>query len=274
MVLLFIYNKTMGYKLVKLNTARNSLRYVIKAFDIKEIYVPYYICPAIRNAVKKENCKIVFYHIDTKFKPTTTFPRDAYILYPNYFGVCSKNVEELASMYPNLIVDNAHSFFAEPQGIASFNSLRKFFPTLRNGSFLYTKKIIDEKFEVDTYSYENKLLSREELVKNENMLDKEEIKYISEITFNYFSDIDLLSEKQLRKDKFNQFNEKYKVLNNLKIALNENDFPFSYPYLTCNQKDADAFVNSLNQETYRYWTNLPDSYEEKIFYTNLVSISF
>ena len=125
----------MQYKIVKLNTARNSLRCIIKTYKIKEIYIPYYICYAIRNAAYQEKCKIIYYHIDKNFTPIDEFPIDAYILYPNYFGICSHIVDKLVKKYHNVIIDNAHSFYSEPRGLASFNSLRKFFPTLRDGSF-------------------------------------------------------------------------------------------------------------------------------------------
>ena len=121
----------MSYSVVKLNSARNCLRYIVKAFDIKEIYIPYYLCSAIRLSLSKENCKIHYYHIDDKFYPTCDFKENDFILYPNYFGVCNENVLKLAKKYKNLIVDNAHSFYFEPVGIASFNSVRKSVP---NGS--------------------------------------------------------------------------------------------------------------------------------------------
>ena len=89
----------MDYQFLKLNTARNALRYIVKAFNIKEIYVPYYICPVVRNALYKENCKIIFYNIDMNFYPKTDFPKEAFVLYPNYFGICSKNVDKLAMNY-------------------------------------------------------------------------------------------------------------------------------------------------------------------------------
>ena len=81
----------MSYSLIKLNSARNCLRYIVRAFKIKEIYIPYYICPAIRLSLSKENCKIHYYHIDDKFFPDCEFKENAYILYPNYFGVCNEN---------------------------------------------------------------------------------------------------------------------------------------------------------------------------------------
>ena len=117
----------MTKNLIKLNTARNCLRYIIRAYGIEEIYVPYYICPTIKSAIRKEKAKINFYHVDKKFMPVNDFGKDYFILYPNYFGICSKNVQILSKKYKNLIVDNAHSFYSDSLGLASFNSLRKFF---------------------------------------------------------------------------------------------------------------------------------------------------
>ena len=188
----------MDYKLVKLNTARNALRYIIRAFSISELYVPYYICPAIRNAVKKEHCKIIYYHIDTNFRIVDDLPLCAYILYPDYFGVCSHLVDEYSNKYKNLIVDNAHSFFSSPKGIASFSSLRKFFPTLRDGSFLYTKKVIDNFLQKDEFKYYPEKIETSEFIKNERRLDNQEIYTISDSTFEAYSEIDLEQEKQRR----------------------------------------------------------------------------
>ncbi|MBQ8887699.1 MAG: hypothetical protein IJY61_08370 [Candidatus Gastranaerophilales bacterium] len=257
----------MSYELIKLNTARNALRYVINAFDIKELYLPYYICPTLRSAINKENCKIIFYHIDKTFKPLQDFPHEAFILHPNYFGVCCEIVNELSLKYQNLIVDNAHSFYSEPKGIASFNSLRKFFPILRNGSFLYTKRTLDIDIEKDAYTYEPKILTYEEICKNENRLDTEEIKYISETTLNSLPNPD----REKRIEKFYYWQNRL----NGKIKLTRDDVPFVYPYLAATQEEANKLVNELEKENitiYRYWNNLPDSYSEKIFYTNLVVI--
>ena len=67
-----------------LNSARNCLRYIVKAYKIKEIYVPFYTCPVVWQVLKKENCKINFYHIDENLYPLMTFPKEAFIIYTNY----------------------------------------------------------------------------------------------------------------------------------------------------------------------------------------------
>lgn len=111
---------------MRFNFARNALRYIIKENEIKEIYVPYYLCDVIRHAVVAEDAKPLFYHIDDNFFPAQNFPKDSYILYPNYFGICDKNVDKLVEIYPKLIVDNAHAYYAKPKGFASIYSPHKF----------------------------------------------------------------------------------------------------------------------------------------------------
>lgn len=263
------------YIRVELNTARNALRYLIRLYDIKELYMPYYICPAIRISAIKEGCRLKFYHIDLSFRPLTALPKNAFVLYPNYFGVCSDIVNDLEKEYPNLIVDNAHSFYSQPVGFAMFNSLRKFFPMLRDGSFLYIKNFDVLNLDIDSYDYELKNLSYKELSENENRLNNADIKKISTTTFNYFASINIEEAKEDRLKKFNYWHNRLQKTNLLNIKLSDFCVPFCYPYLAPSKNQADDFVLKLNKQgidIFRYWNNLPDDFEEKVFYTNLVAI--
>lgn len=265
----------MKYQLLKFNIARNSLRAVVKAFDINKIYVPYYICPVVRNALNKENCRIIFYNIDLNFKPKQDFPKNAFVLYPNYFGVCSRIVEELSLQYPNLIVDNAHSFFSEPKGIASFNSLRKFFNQVRDGSFLYIANSSIDKYQEDDYFYLSKTMNEEDFFLNENRLDSEDIKLISKTTDSYFKEIDLENEKRNIKNRFYYYHNRFGVENLLNLNICSDDYPFKYPLLVQTKEIANEIVKELSFQginVYRYWNNMPDSFEEKAFYERLICI--
>ncbi|MBO7672100.1 hypothetical protein J6S88_01700 [bacterium] len=125
------------YSVYKFEKASDSLCKIINTFEIKEMYIPYYICPSVRHALFKTDCKPLFYHIDDNFMPARSFDKESYILYPNYFGICSNNVKQLCEIYPKLIVDNAHAFFNEPSGLACFNAGYKF--GLENCSYLWIK---------------------------------------------------------------------------------------------------------------------------------------
>ena len=265
----------MEYKIIKLNSARNCLRYIIRAFEIDEIYIPYYLCSCIRHSILKEDCKIHFYHIDEKFMPVCDFREDDFILYPNYWGICSEIAEKLAFQYKNLIVDNAHSFYSKPLGIASFNSVRKFFPKLRDGAVLYSSKVFDSYFKTDEFDYEMKELDYNEIIKNEKRIDNSDIKIISNCTANLFDEIDLEKEKQKKLSNFYGWHEQLKNSNSLKINLRKDEVPFCYPYLAKTENDADTLVKELENKgimIYRYWENLPESFSESIFQKQLVAI--
>lgn len=121
---------------MKFRFARDAFKYLLQTYKIKEIYMPYYLCDVMRHAAFEVKCRPIFYHIDDNFFPLQSFPKDKFILYPNYFGICDKNVEKLIKTYPKLIVDNAHSYYAKPCGFASFNSAKKFLP-VKDGAYLW-----------------------------------------------------------------------------------------------------------------------------------------
>ena len=226
------------YEQLKFDFARNSLRYLIKRFRIKELYLPYYLCDVIRHAVNEENCKPLFYHIDDNFYPAQNFPENSYILYPNYFGICDNNVNLLEKIYPKLIVDNAHAFYLPPQGFACFNSERKF-RDVENGSYLWIKNP-KKKGEFDV----------------KHQIRPEEI--ISH-----------------RIERFIELREEYESRNQLKIDISSVTSPFCYPYLASTEEEADALAEKLAKDglnIYRYWNNLPKNYNEYKFYRRLVPI--
>lgn len=210
----------------KFEHARDALRYLIRAYNIKSIYLPYYLCDVMRHAVVEEKCKPIFYHIDDNFMPVQEFSKSAYIVYPNYFGICDKNVDNLIELYPKLIVDNAHAYYAVPRGFASFNSAKKFLP-VSDGAYLWIGN--------------NKGLT--------------------------------LSDNK----RYEQFMYYHKKLldNQLKIDIQQNTVPFCYPYLAPTIELADKLVEKLTKDgktIYRYWNNLPKTYNEYKFYSRLVPI--
>lgn len=257
--------------LIKLNLARNCLRYIIRAFGIKEIHMPYYICPAVWRAARKENCAVKFYHIDRSFLPAKEFAENDYILYPNYFGISSQNVRKLSRLYKNLIVDNAHNYFMPDCGLASFNSLRKFF-NVKDGAFLYISKLSTENFSQDEYCYETcRHKTFEDLCKNELRLENEPVKLISRCSEQLFEEIDKEQEKQRRLEIFNQLHTALHGTNKLAIKLAKEDVPFVYPYLTYDESFAGKLENS-GITVLRYWEAMPESFPEYDFYKYLVPV--
>lgn len=226
------------YETLKFDLARNCLRYFVKKSGITKMHIPYYLCDVIRHTLVEENCKPIFYHIDDKFYPAQNFPEEDFILYPNYWGIYGKNVEKLSELYPRLVVDNAHAYFDEPSGTACFNAGHKFG---HKNSYLWIKT------QTDTSAEQN------QIYQNPELNDKE--------------------DKSRRKQIFLDLHKKYKDINLLEIDTNT--IPFCYPCLLKSAAEADNLVKILKEEgktVYRYWSPLPESFNEYKFYSRLVPI--
>ena len=238
--------------MIKLNLARNCLKYIIKAYGIKEIFIPYYSCKTIWKAIREEGCKIHFYKIDKSFLPIYDFALNSYILYINYFGLCKHNCKILAEKYPNLIIDNTQSFYSKPKGLASFNSLRKFF-NVQNGAYLYINKKFNYNFTVDDLNTKPVLIHEnyDKFVQNELLLNKEIIKYISPQVEKQMKDIDFEKDKHIRVELFKQYSKILNDYNEIKLILNK-QIPYCYPFKSSNKE----ILNKLAQFTLlELWKN-------------------
>lgn len=223
-----------------LNCARNCVRYLIRAYGIKRMYVPYYQCPLVFDAIEKENCSICFYEIDQNFLPKREFERDACILYINYFGICDKQTDRLAALYPDLIVDNSQAFYSKPRGMACFYSPRKFFG-VADGAYLYTQKHLSEplKQDHDTCDRFSHLLKRIEggsnfgypdFKRNDGCLENADIELMSNLTRYILAGQDYAAVSKKRRKNFKYLHEKLSKFNNLNVELGD-QVPMFYPFL-------------------------------------------
>lgn len=255
-------------KAIKLNSARNCLRYIIRAYKIKKIWAPAYTCPVVWEAIHQEGCSINFYSIDANFLPTMTFSKQDYILYTNYFGVCGKNVDILSAMYPNVIIDNSQSFYSAPKGLASFNSPRKFFG-VPDGGYLFMNDEIPRLDLLRDNSLErfSHLVRRIELGascayadfrREDSLLDNAPICKMSLLTETLLQGIDYKKKKERRNQNFEYLSKNLKKYNLLNLESTQGDVPMVYPLLI---KKADIRQYLINNKIYvaTYWKDQKDT---------------
>lgn len=248
---------------ILLNSARNCLKYILRAYKIPKIHLPYYICPVVRQAIREENVKMEFYHIDKFFMPKKNFAEDEYILYPNYFGLCDEQSEILSKKNKNLILDNAHAFFAPQKGLASFSSPRKFF-NVNDGGILEINTKISENFAQD----EDRTLEIkdfESFCKNELSIDDNPIKFMSEKTKNSLKNINFDEKISKIRKIFSKIDQKLKKTNILNLHLLKNSTPMCYPFLTEDFEEEEKIAKMLEKEgiyLIKYGSNLPETYPE------------
>lgn len=234
--------------LLALNTARNALCYIIKAYKIKKIFIPYYLCSSIENMLIKNNVPFEKYHIEENLKPVlnTKLEIDEYILIVNYYGqICEERVQALGEKYKNVILDNTQAFFQPPlERMPTFYSCRKFFG-VPDGAYLSTEKILNEEFETDVSKDRMKhLLGRYEgnasdhycdFKQNDRALANEPIKMMSRLTKNILGAIEYQKVINRRNSNFEYLNEKLKDMNPLKLIIPNG--PFAYPFYSENAVD-------------------------------------
>ena len=269
------------HKTLALNSARNCIRYLIRAYNIKSMYVPIYQCPLVFEAIKKENCEIIFYEIDENFLPKKSFEKDAYILYVNYFGLCDKNVDSLSRKYPHLIVDNSQAFYAPPKGFATCYSPRKFFG-VSDGGYLYCQKESTEKLEQDHDSWKrfSHLLKRIEVGSNfwypdfktnDGSLDTEEPKFMSNLTHYILGGVDYKRVADIRKDNFRYLQKHLGAYNEISVSLEE-QVPMYYPFVCHSDRLRQKLLQS-NIYVSTFWEGIESYYKadscEKLFHNYL-----
>lgn len=123
-----------------LSTGRACLSALLAALRPTCVYVPFYTCNTVYQPFVERGVAIRFYAIDERFLPENPplLREGEYILWTNYFGVCSRAVSSLAARYgARLLIDDTHAFFVgRHEGLWSFSSARKFF-AVPDGAYLY-----------------------------------------------------------------------------------------------------------------------------------------
>lgn len=248
-----------------LNSARNALRYIVQAYHIQKMYVPFYTCPVVWEALRAENVQISFYSVNQDLEiDTLNMPTDAFILVNNYFGIKGKYITELAQKYPNLIVDNAQAFYAPKQGVAAFYSPRKFFG-LPDGGLVICGKTVTEDFEQSTsYDLCSHLLKRHDLgasgayadfQKNDDALINQPIQKMSKLTEALMGNIDYDLTRQKRLENFAVLHKALADKNELKLDLSSDDVPMAYPFLTRADGVREKLIHNKIYVA-RYWPEI------------------
>ncbi len=257
-----LYKNDYHHDGIKLNSARNAFRYILRALAIKKIAVPNYTCPVVIEAAVSEGCELIRYDVGLDFLPSIEFDEDVNVLYTNYFGVNGHNVDMLLQKYRNLIIDNSQSFYSKPKGIASFYSPRKFFG-LPDGGIAYCHKKLGEELQKDiSYTRCSHLLKRvdigaenayDDFRKNDRDLDDKPILTMSLLTDLLMSNIDFESIKKRRLSNFKFLSESL----DQKYQLADDDVPMVFPYV-CNMNNRNLREKLIQNKIYvaRYWPNV------------------
>ncbi|MDB4925254.1 hypothetical protein [Mucilaginibacter sp.] len=253
--------------LIRLNTGRNALEYILREKGYKKIYIPYFTCDVLLEPIQKLDIAYQFYSIDEHLEPIIDFEieSDAVFLYTNYFGIKQQAVKCLSTKITNLIIDNSQAFFSEPlPGIDTFYSCRKFFG-VSDGAYLQIKKKSTKKYAVDSsvnrFSHLIKSIDLgvqqgySDFVKNNKDLENNPIRIMSPLTRKILAGVNYTECARIRKRNFNFLHKHLKDHNLFKFNFPEEYSPMVYPFLS-NNKQLKLHLIQRNIYVATYWPNV------------------
>lgn len=273
--------------LIKLNTGRNALEYILLANHYSCIYIPYFTCEVLLEPIKRLGLSYHFYTLDKNLDPIIDFKLESTecFLYTNYFGIKQGTINRLSKQVPNLIIDNSQAFFCAPlPGIDTFYSCRKFFG-VADGAYLQSNVVANFKLEKDvSMNRMSHLLQSidqniergyESFVENNDSLSNNPMKRMSALTEAILKGIDYEACRRIRNRNFKLIHDALSHKNKLVIDLAHIDGPISYPLLVEKESVKRKLITKRIFVPV-YWPNVFRWTTEKMFEnylaTNLVAL--
>lgn len=256
------------HELVAVNNARNGLVYLIKARQIKKLFIPYFLCDSVSSVCNREGCAYEYYRIDKDFKPVfdKELGEDEYLYVVNYYGQFTDDIAiYLKEKHSRIILDNVQAFFQRPiKGIDTIYSCRKFFG-VSDGGYVSTDALLNEALPVDVSMdrmrhvlgrYEGKSASDYygEFKANDHAFVGLELRSMSRLTHNILRAINYEAIKQTREENFAFLHEKLGSLNSLKT--NAPVGPYAYPFYCKNGMEIKKVLAQKKIFVATLWPNV------------------
>ena len=228
---------------IAVNSGRHALEYLIKANNIKKLYLPYVLCSSIKNLCIKCGCNYEMYHVDKKLEPIfhNQLGDNEYLYIVNYYGQLDDAcIQALKSNFVNIVVDNAQDFFRNRlDGIDTIYTCRKYFGVC-DGGYVYIKNRCNIELSQDiSYPRMNYVLGRledgaekfyKESSENNKYFSTVGLKYMSKLTHNLLRGIDYNTVIEKRNKNFEFLNKHLSKKN--RLALKQPNGAFMYPFFT------------------------------------------
>lgn len=253
--------------LIAVNTGRNALAFLLKARQIKKLYIPAFLCDCVERLCIREGFAYEKYNIGEDFMPlfSGTPGEGEWVYVVNYYGqISDAMLLQLQKRWGRIIVDHVQDFFRKPlPGIDTIYSCRKFFG-VADGAYLAT----DAKLDLESDASRNRMehvLGRFEtsgsqyfsvFQKNDEELYDLPLRQMSPLTRNLLRAIDYEDVQKKRMENFSVLSEQLGKYNRLKIAA----IPGAYCYPFLYENGVEIRRRLVQQKIYvpTLWPNVVD----------------
>lgn len=253
---------------LKLNTARNCIKYLIEARSIKKLWISRWNCSAVLDTCINSGIEIAFYELDSAFRPILPkdYKSDDYIYVVNYYGQVSD------ILYEHMILDNVQAFFQKPvSGMDTIYTCRKFFG-VTDGAYLYTDSSLNRELEQDkSHPRIEYLAGRFEdnasdfyslYQENEERLDSLPLMRMSAFTENILRSINYQLVRTKREENFKFLSNALERYNQLNLCCPVG--PFAYPFLCDKGEDIRRRLQAEKIYVAKLWPNVTGGMEGKL----------
>lgn len=254
---------------VALNCGRNALAYLLKAREIKRLWIPKFICDSVTGVCEREGVPYTLYSIGMDFKPVFDIPlgEGEWLYFVNYYSQFSNDqIATYIKQYERVIVDNAQSYFQPPiPHVDTIYTCRKYFG-VADGAFLYTDARLDEPLKQDeSFERMHFLLGRfertasefySEYTANNKLFANEPIKRMSKLTENLLHGIDYKRVKEKREQNYLYLHHSLGAVNGL--TLSDTPGTFMYPLLLKNGEELRKRLQERKIYIPTLWPNVYD----------------
>ena len=238
---------SLPYPCAKLfQSARAAFVALLKVIHPSRVWMPRYICNAMLAPLERLRIECGWYDLNDGLAVANP-PRlkaGEYLLYVNYFGVCSVQTAELMDViHPEqLLLDHSQAFFDPPANcLATLYSPRKFFGVPDGGLLVSHLDIPQpETIDDDSINRMSHLISRlasgpeagyAAYQAEEDTLRDMEPKTMSWLTRRILSSIDFAALRKRRRENFSFLHEAFKLDNMLSFNASDVISPLCYPLL-------------------------------------------
>lgn len=258
----------------RFQSSRAALLALLRSCRPAAIWMPWYICDSMIEPVAMAGIPVKRYEIDERLRVKSAALADhEWLLYVNYFGICSDGVDDVLSRFPQdrVVIDNAQAFFAAPRDCAANVYSPRKFVGVPDGGYLITNRAVPEPTDTDHGSLQrfSHLLQRidggaeagyADYAAAEENLKRQEPARMSALTRSILGSIDYADVRTKRVANFKRLHEKLGHRNTFPITPGDGDVPLCYPYSAYSPAtgSGDLHASLIAQRIYtpRYWPDV------------------
>jgi hypothetical protein len=227
-------------------SGRACLRRILELMRPSRVWVPFYVCDAVFQALTAAGVATELYSIDEAFDPLLPAGSPAGgegLVYVNYFGLKTSTAASLVGTYPDqVIVDDTQSFFTKGYpGGWSFNSARKFFG-VPDGGYAYGGGLLGVEYprvpKVHYGHLVSRLLGHQDLAYEQYRQSEARVTVdiwrMSVLSERLLASIDYAVVRDRRRRNFAALHEAFAMRNCLTslLAPDAGEVPYCYPLST------------------------------------------